>query len=171
MTEKYNGWYCPDDRVPGKRDADCWPVYGNSGSECHILSSRMQYIGAHMAEKAMYAGRSGIYRSSTMAGTVQTSEYLASRMQLASRCTGNPSRVTQSKTSDCLDILSSPLYSLQRLSAMLSRLSFTWQPTGLVLAWHAAHMYSRLRLSWIADQRHACWHQQEYQVDLSGCHE
>ena len=151
-----------------KRDADCWPVYRNSGNGCHILSSRMQYIGAHMAEKAMYAGRSGIYRNNTMAGTVQTSEYLASRMHLGNRRTGNPSRVTQSKTTDRLDISSSPLYSLQHLSAVLLRLSFTWQPAGLVLAWHAAHTYFSLRLSWIADERHACWHQQEYQVDPSG---
>ena len=103
-----------------------------------------------------------------MAGTVQTSECLARRMQLARWCTGNPSRVIQSETTDRLDKSSSTLYSLQRLSAVLLQLSFTWQPTGLVLAWHAAHMYSCLRLSWIADERDACWHQQEYQVDISG---
>ena len=103
-----------------------------------------------------------------MAGTVQTSEYLASRMRLAGQCTGYPSRVTQSKTTDCLrHLLISTIFPSAPICRALA-IGIHLATTGLLLAWHVAHTHSRLPLSWIADERHACWHQQVYQLDLSG---
>ena len=96
-----------------------------------------------------------------MAGTVQTSECLASRLWLAGRCTGNPSRVTQSKTIDCLRHLLIPTISPSAPICRAATIGIDLATTGLLLAWHVAHTHSRLPLSWIVDQ-------QVYQMDLSG---